>query len=172
MDIIQKIAIKTSMSVSVIQSIIKLLDEWNTIPFIARYRKEMTGWATDEQLRDFYEIYEYTKNLEKRKEDVIRLIDEKWMLTEDLKNEILKSETLARVEDLYRPFKEKKNTKAIVAKYRWLSPLADILKTWKLTKEEFEQEAQKFVDIVKSKRWSLQGLEKKKADELFSGFSD
>ena len=76
-DLIQKIAVKTAMDPKVISSIIELLDEGNTVPFIARYRKEMTKGATDEQLRDFNDIYVYTKNLEARKHDVIRLIDEK-----------------------------------------------------------------------------------------------
>ena len=88
------------------------MDEGNTIPFIARYRKEMTKGASDEQLRDFYELYSYTKNLEARKQDVIRLIEEKGLMTDELRLQILSAETLARVEDLYRPFKEKKNTKA------------------------------------------------------------
>jgi len=157
------------MDTSVIKNIITLLDEWNTVPFIARYRKELTQGATDEQLRDFDEIYTYTKNLAKRKEDVIRLIDEKWLMTPSLEKEIMEAETLARVEDLYRPFKEKKNTKASIAKYRWLEPLAQMLRDCKLSKEEFESEAQKFVQIVQDKRDSLTWDEKKKADELFAG---
>ena len=76
----------------------------------------MTKGATDEQLRDFFELYSYTKNLEARKEDILRLIDEKGLLTPELKQQILEAETLARLEDLYRPFKEKKNTKATIAK--------------------------------------------------------
>ena len=76
----------------------------------------MTKGATDEQLRDFFELYSYTKNLEARKEDILRLIDEKGLLTPELKQQIFEAETLARLEDLYRPFKEKKNTKATIAK--------------------------------------------------------
>ena len=110
--LLQQLQQKTGMEAAVINNIIQLLDEGNTIPFIARYRKEMTKGATDEQLRDFFELYSYRKNLEARKEDVIRLIAERGLLTESLKNQILAAETLARVEDLYRPFKEKKNTKA------------------------------------------------------------
>lgn len=144
-DLIQKIIVKTGMEPVVIRNIISLLDEGNTVPFIARYRKEMTHWATDEQLRDFNDIYMYTKHLELRKLDVIRLIDEKWLLTEDLRKQIMEADTLARVEDLYRPFKEKKNTKATIAKAKWLEPLAQILAKAELTKEDFEQEAEKFV---------------------------
>ena len=121
------------------------MDEGNTIPFIARYRKEMTKGASDEQLRDFYELYSYTKNLEARKQDVIRLIEEKGLMTDELRLQILSAETLARVEDLYRPFKEKKNTKATIAKAKGLEPLAQILAKAELSKEDFETEAQKFV---------------------------
>ena len=144
-NLIQKIQFKTWMETWVISNIIQLLDEWNTVPFIARYRKELTKWATDEQLRDFNDLYTYTKNLEARKEAVIRLIDEKWLLTPELKQEILDADTLARVEDLYRPFKEKKNTKATIAKAKWLQPLAEILAKATLTKEEFEAKAKEFV---------------------------
>ena len=150
---------KTWMEEFVIRNIISLLDEWNTVPFIARYRKEMTKWATDEQLRDFYEIYEYTKNLEARKQDVIRLIDEKWLLTEELKQQILSAETLARVEDLYRPFKEKKNTKATIAKAKWLEPLAKILSKAELSKEDFEIEAGKYVKDTWDEKTSVKSRE-------------
>ena len=145
MDLISIINQKTSMETWVINNIIQLLDEGNTIPFIARYRKEMTKGASDEQLRDFYELYSYTKNLEARKQDVIRLIEEKGLMTDELRLQILSAETLARVEDLYRPFKEKKNTKATIAKAKGLEPLAQILAKAELSKEDFETEAQKFV---------------------------
>ena len=157
-DLLQKIKAKTWMDLSVISNIVQLLDEWNTIPFIARYRKEMTKWATDEQLRDFNEIYTYTKNLEARKEAVIRLIDEKWLLTPELKKEILEADTLARVEDLYRPFKEKKNTKATIAKAKWLEPLAKILATATLTKEEFETKAKEFIKDTKDPKTSVKNV--------------
>lgn len=144
-NLIDLVANKTWLDTKVITNIISLLDEWNTIPFIARYRKELTQWASDEQLREFHEVYTYTKNLETRKEDVIRLINEKWLLTDELKQQILDAETLARVEDLYRPFKEKKNTKATIAKAKWLDPLAEILKKAELSQEEFETKAEEFV---------------------------
>ena len=145
MDLIGIINQKTGMEIWVIKNIIQLLDEGNTIPFIARYRKEMTKGASDEQLRDFYELYSYTKNLEARKQDVIRLIEEKGLMTDELRLQILSAETLARVEDLYRPFKEKKNTKATIAKAKGLEPLAQILAKAELSKEDFEAEAEKFV---------------------------
>jgi len=169
----EKIQVKTWMDLKVIENIIQLLDEGNTIPFIARYRKELTKGATDEQLRDFHEIYTYTKNLEARKEDVIRLINEKGLLTDELKKEIEEAETLARVEDLYRPFKEKKNTKATIAKAKGLEPLAKILKKADLTQEQFENEAEKFIHededpkkSVKTKEEAIQGAEDIIAEEV------
>jgi len=144
-DLIGIISKKVGISPNIVRSIIQLLDEWNTVPFIARYRKELTEWATDEQLRDFNDLYSYTRNLEARKADVIRLIDEKWLMTDELRKQIMEAETLARVEDLYRPFKEKKNTKATIAKAKWLEPLADILRKALINREEFEAEAERFI---------------------------
>jgi protein Tex len=115
------------------------------VPFIARYRKELTEGATDEQLRDFHDIYIYTKNLESRKADIIRLIDEKGLMTDELRAEIMAATTLAKIEDLYRPYKEKKMSKASIAKAKGLDPLAAILRECQLTKEQFETEAKKFV---------------------------
>ena len=143
----------------VISNIIQLLDEWNTIPFIARYRKEMTKGATDEQLRDFFELYSYTKNLEARKEDILRLIDEKGLLTPELKQQIFEAETLARLEDLYRPFKEKKNTKATIAKAKGLEPLAKILAKAQLSKEEFEAEAEKYIKDTGDEKTSVKSVQ-------------
>ena len=94
---------------------LKLLEEGATIPFIARYRKEVTGALDEEQIRSINDVYEYQVNLFKRKEDVIRLIDEKGLLTEEIKDNILKCEKLVDVEDIYRPYKEKKKTKATEA---------------------------------------------------------
>ena len=159
MDLISIINQKTGMETWVINNIIQLLDEGNTIPFIARYRKEMTKGASDEQLRDFYELYSYTKNLEARKQDVIRLIEEKGLMTDELRLQILSAETLARVEDLYRPFKEKKNTKATIAKAKRLEPLAQILAKAELSKEDFETEAQKFVKDTGDAKTSVKNVE-------------
>ncbi len=110
-----------------VENAIKLIDEGNTIPFIARYRKEATGEMSDEQLRDMFERLTYLRNLEKRKEEVIRLIDEQGKLTEELKESIEKSETMTEVEDLYRPYKQKKRTRATIAKEKGLEPLALII---------------------------------------------
>ena len=158
MELISIINQKTGMEIWVIKNIIQLLDEGNTIPFIARYRKEMTKSASDEQLRDFYELYSYTKNLEARKQDVIRLIEEKGLMTDELRLQILSAETLARVEDLYRPFKEKKNTKATIAKAKGLEPLAQILAKAELSKEDFETEAQKFVKNTGDAKTSVKNV--------------
>ena len=110
-----------------VENTLKLLEEGATVPFIARYRKEKTGALNEDEIRKINEYYEYQVNLFKRKEDVIRLIEEKGLLTEDLKNEILKAEKLIEVEDLYRPFKEKKKTKATDAINNGLEPLAKII---------------------------------------------
>ncbi|HMS90996.1 MAG TPA: Tex family protein [Candidatus Absconditabacterales bacterium] len=163
-DLVGIISKKVGIAPNIVRSIIQLLDEGNTVPFIARYRKELTEGATDEQLRDFNDMYSYTRNLEARKADVIRLIDEKGLMTEELRKQIMEAETLARVEDLYRPFKEKKNTKATIAKAKGLEPLANILAKAELSKEDFEAEADTFVrdtgDVktsVKDRQEAIQG---------------
>ena len=110
---------------------LKLLGEGATIPFIARYRKEVTGALDEEKIRSINEVYEYQENLLKRKEDVIRLIDEKGLLTDEIRDNILKCEKLVEVEDIYRPYKEKKKTKATEAIKNGLEPLAKIIMSFK-----------------------------------------
>ena len=110
---------------------LKLLEEGSTIPFIARYRKEVTGALDEEQIRNINEVYEYQVNLLKRKEDVIRLIDEKGLLTPEIRDNIMKCDKLVEVEDIYRPYKEKKKTKATEAIKNGLEPLAKIIMTFK-----------------------------------------
>ena len=126
-EIIAQIAIELNVKEKQVESVLKLLEEGNTVPFIARYRKEVTGALDEEQIRSINEVYEYQVNLLKRKEDVIRLIDEKGMLTDSLKEEIMKCTKLVEVEDLYRPYKEKKKTKATEAIANGLEPLAKII---------------------------------------------
>lgn len=155
----QLIATKTGMELSRVKTIIELLDQGNTVPFIARYRKELTEWATDEQLREFHDIYSYTKNLEARKEAVIRLIDEKWLLTDELRQQIMEADTLTRVEDLYRPYKEKKMSKASIAKEKGLEPLAKILAQCTLTQEEFEQTADTYIKETKDPKTTVASRE-------------
>ena len=136
---------------------LNLLSEGNTIPFIARYRKEVTGNLDEEQIRAISEVYEYQVNLLKRKEDVIRLIDEKGLLTDELKDKIMKSEKLVEVEDLYRPFKEKKKTKATEAINNGLEPLAKIIMSFP-TNGTIDTIAEKFLnDKVKSVEDAITG---------------
>ena len=111
-EIIKEIAQELNIKIEQVEAVLTLLEEGNTIPFIARYRKEKTGSLDEEQIRKINEVYDYQVSLLKRKEDVIRLIDEKGLLTEELKNNILNCNELVEVEDLYRPYKENKKIKA------------------------------------------------------------
>ncbi len=126
-EIIKEIAFNLNIRKEQVESTLKMLADGNTIPFIARYRKEITGNLDEEQIRDINEVYEYQVNLLKRKEDVIRLIDEKGLLTEKLSNDIMNAKKLVEVEDLYRPYKEKKKTKATEAINNGLEGLAKII---------------------------------------------
>ena len=156
-EIITEISADLKVKTKQVEATLKLLEEGNTIPFIARYRKEATGNLDEEQIRQIYEVYEYQVNLLKRKEDVIRLIDEKGMLTDDLKKEIMKATKLVEVEDLYRPFKEKKKTKATEAIAQGLEPLAKMCMSFP-TQGSLESLASKFVnDKVKTVEDALQG---------------
>ena len=144
------------ISTEQIQSVLKLLEEGSTVPFIARYRKEATGALDEEQIREISKAYEYGVNLQQRKDDVIRLIDEKGMLTAELKKQIENSQKLTEIEDIYRPFKEKKKTRATMAKAKGLEPLAQYILTYPM--EEIEAEASKYVtDEVGTVEIALQG---------------
>ncbi len=132
-----------------VENTVNLIDEGNTIPFIARYRKEQTGSLDDVVLRDLYERLTYLRNLESRKEEVIRLIEEQGKLTDELKNEILSADVMQRVEDLYRPYKQKKSTRASKAKEKGLEPLADIILAQNITEGSLEELALPFVDEEK-----------------------
>ena len=131
-EIIENISKDLNVKEVQVEKTLKLLEEGNTIPFIARYRKEVTGNLDEEQIRKINEVYEYEVNLLKRKEDVIRLIDEKGLLTDELRDQIMKASKLVEVEDLYRPFKEKKKTKATEAIKNGLEPLAKIIMSFVL----------------------------------------
>ena len=128
MDIAKKLSEELKIRPQQAEATIGLIDEGCTIPFIARYRKEVTGGLSDEILRTFDERLTYLRNLEERKEEIIRLIDEQGKLTDELRSEIEKAEVLQRVEDLYKPFKQKKATRASKAKERGLEPLADLIR--------------------------------------------
>lgn len=139
-----------------IKVVLDLLEEGNTIPFIARYRKEATGGLDEDQINEIHKLWDYQNNLYKRKEDVMRLIDEKGMLTEELKAEILSATKLVEVEDLYRPYKEKKKTKATEAIAKGLEPLANWLLTF--PKSSVEEEAAKYLnDEVKTVNDAIEG---------------
>ena len=125
--LINQIAEELNIKYSQAENTIKLIDEGNTIPFIARYRKEVTGGLSDEILRTFNERLTYLRNLEERKAEVIKSIDEQGKLTDELLQGITICKTLAEVEDLYRPYKQKKKTRATVAKSKGLEPLAQII---------------------------------------------
>ncbi len=136
------------ISLNQVESVIEMLDEGNTVPFIARYRKERTGGLTDEVLRTFLERLTYLRNLSDRKKDVIRLIEEQGKLTEELKKKIENAMSLTEVEDLYRPYKQKKRTRATIAIERGLKPLADLILLGEF-KDDLEKEASKYIDEEK-----------------------
>lgn len=149
MDIIQKLAGEFRLKTSQVDSTVKLIDDGNTIPFIARYRKEATGGLSDVTLRDLDERLTYLRGLEERKGEVIRLIDEQGKLTDELKGEIEKAEVLQRVEDLYKPYKQKKATRASKAKEKGLEPLAMIIYAQQKEDGTAEDVAGDFVDAGK-----------------------
>ena len=140
----QELGIKTGQA----EAAVKLIDEGNTIPFIARYRKEVTGALNDEVLRNLYERLNYLRNLEEKKEQVIGSIEEQGKLTPELKKQILEAQTLMAVDDLYRPYRPKRRTRAIIAKERGLEPLANIL-SLQQTAKTMEEEAKAYINIEK-----------------------
>lgn len=147
------------ISLKQVTSVIEMLDEGNTVPFIARYRKERTGGLTDEVLRKFNERLTYLRNLESRKEDVLRIIEEQEKLTPELKLKIEKATTLTEVEDIYRPFKAKKRTRATMAVEKGLKPLAELILSGEFN-GDILKEANKYINEekdVKSEEEALQG---------------
>ena len=156
-EIIENISKDLNVKDVQVEKTLKLLEEGNTIPFIARYRKEVTGNLDEEQIRKINEVYEYEVNLLKRKEDVIRLIDEKGLLTDELRTNIMKTSKLVEVEDLYRPFKEKKKTKATEAIKNGLEPLAKIIMSF-VQNVSLEDLTKKFLnENVKSSEEAIMG---------------
>ena len=141
----EKLAKELGLKVSHVQATVELIDEGNTIPFIARYRKEVTGGMSDVVLRDLEERLTYLRNLDERKQEVIRLIEEQGKLTEDLREEILAADVVQRVEDLYKPYKQKRATRASKAKEKGLEPLAVIILAMELTKGDPLEVAMPFV---------------------------
>lgn len=161
-ELYKLIATEQSIHINQVKNVITMLDEGNTVPFIARYRKEKTGSLDEVQLRDIMERWEYIQHLENRKEEVIRLIDEQGKLTEELKGSISKAVKLQEVEDLYRPYKQKRRTKATVAKEKGLEPFAEWLLTFPKT-GSLEEQAKKYISNEK---------EVSSVDEVYTGAKD
>ncbi len=149
MDILKLLQEEFSVSELHIKNIVSLIDDGNTIPFIARYRKEMTGSCDDQKLRDINDRLTYLRNLEKRKEEVLSSIEEQGKLTDEIALAIAAAVTLAEVEDIYRPYKQKRKTRASVAKEKGLEPLAEILFSFTLKGVDLEEIALKYVDPEK-----------------------
>lgn len=162
MDINQKITEELGVKEWQVEAAVKLIDEGNTIPFISRYRKEATGSLNDEQLRKLYERLMYLRNLEEKKEQVLATIEEQGKLTEELKLQILAAETLVVVEDLYRPYRPKRRTRATIAKEKGLEPLAALI-TLQKTKVPIEEAAKSYISEEK---------EVKTAEEAINGAKD
>ena len=144
--IINIIAQELNVKKTQVENAVALIDEGNTIPFIARYRKEATGGLSDEQLRMLGERLNYLRNLEQRKEEIIKAIDEQGKLTDEIIKATAVATTLAEVEDIYRPYKQKKKTRATVAKAKGLEPLANIIIEQKETKDIYEI-AKQYINI-------------------------
>ena len=148
MDIIKKIAEELQIRPGQAQAAVKLIDEGNTIPFISRYRKEATGALNDEVLRNLYERLNYLRNLEEKKEQVLSTIEEQGKLTEELKKQIQAADTLVAVDDLYRPYRPKRRTRATIAKEKGLEPLANVLSLQQLA-HSAEKEAAAYISEEK-----------------------
>ena len=127
MDIIKTLAEELQIRPAQAKAAVQLIDEGNTIPFISRYRKEMTGALNDEVLRNLYDRLNYLRNLEEKKEQVIASIEEQGKLTDELKKQILEAQTLVAVDDLYRPYRPKRRTRATIAKEKGLEPRANVI---------------------------------------------
>ncbi|XJZ27587.1 Tex family protein [Bacillota bacterium Lsc_1132] len=160
-QLLKNIAAEQALSLKQVKSVISLLNDGNTVPFIARYRKEQTGALDEVQIRNILERWQYIQNLEQRKEEVLRIIEEQGKLTDDLRANITKAEKLQEVEDLYRPYKQKRRTKATVAKEKGLEPLAE----WILSfpKANIAEKAAEFLSEDKEVRT---------VDEAISGAKD
>lgn len=148
MDIVKKLQEEFNLKTFQVENTIKLIDEGNTIPFIARYRKEATGSLNDVVLRNFYERLNYLRNLQEKKEQITRAISEQGKLTEELTQAIEKAETLTELEDIYRPFRPKRRTRATIAKEKGLEPLAQMIWEQELT-NPVEEIAKDYIDLEK-----------------------
>ena len=157
-QIIKQLAKELKIKVSQVRSTVNLIDEGNTIPFIARYRKEATGNLDDVVLRDLDDRLTYLRNLHKKKEEVLRLIEDQGKLTEELKEKIEAAQVLNEVEDLYRPYRPKRRTRATIAMGKGLEPLADLIMEQSEMMPDIEKEAEKYVDEEKGVKTSQEAL--------------
>ena len=162
-ELLKQISEKLAVSIAQINAVLKLIEEGGTVPFIARYRKEVTGGLDEDQIRAIYTEWEYGQKLAERKEDIMRLIEEKGKLTDELRQQIIVSNKLSELEDIYRPFKEKKKTRATEAKRRGLEPLAEYLLSFP-TEGNVEEEASKYV--TNKEAMSAEDFEKLEKDGL------
>ena len=168
MDICKKIAEELEIKQWQVEAAVQLIDEGNTIPFIARYRKEAHGSLDDEQLRNLYERLAYLRNLEEKKEQVLASIEEHGKLTEELKEQILNAQTQVLVDDLYRPYRPKRRTRATVAKEKGLEGLAEFILAQE-TGQPVEEEAEKYVSAekeVEDAKTALEGAKDIIAEEI------
>ena len=159
MNITSKLAQEFDIKQQYVSNIITLIDEQNTIPFIARYRKEMTGSLDDQVLRELSDRLTYLRNLEKRKEEVAESINSQDMMTDDIMAAIDKAVTMSEIEDIYRPYKKKRRTRATIAKEAGLEPLADIIFKQDIKSGSIDGIAQKYVDAEKGVETIEQAIE-------------
>jgi uncharacterized protein len=169
--LLKQIAASQKIKISQINAVLALLNEGATVPFIARYRKEVTGGLDEEQIRAIHQEWEYGQKLAQRKEDVMRLIEEKGKLTDEIKNAIIVSTKLAEIEDIYRPFKEKKKTRATDAKKKGLEPLAEYLLS-SPTEGDYLDEANKYVTIDVTEEMEKEGTVVANVQEALQGAKD
>lgn len=170
-ELLNKIVREQNVKMYQIKAVLQLIEEGSTVPFIARYRKEATGGLDEDQIRAIYQEWEYGQKLAERKEDIMRLIEEKGKLTPELKAEIIKADKLSELEDIYRPFKEKKKTRATEAKRRGLEGLATYLLSFPL-EGDVEAEAQKYVTKEVTEELEKDGLVVKDTKEALQGAMD
>ena len=170
-QLLNQIASDLNVKVGQIKAVLKLIEEGGTVPFIARYRKEVTGGLDEEQIRAIYTEWDYGQKLAVRKEDIMRLIEEKGKLTDELKEQIINSNKLSELEDIYRPFKEKKKTRATDAKKKGLEPLADYMMSFPMEGNLLE-EAVKYVTVNPTEEQEKEGLVVKTVKDAIQGAED
>lgn len=170
-QLLKQISTEQNVKISQIQEVLKLLNEGATVPFIARYRKEQTGGLDEEEIRAIWQEWDYGQKLAERKQDVMRLIEEKGKLTPEIKKAIIESTKLSELEDIYRPYREKKKTRATEAKRRGLEPLAEYLLSFP-TEGDVLEEARKYVTVEVTEELEKEGLVVKDENEALQGAKD